>query len=188
MVGLYHKYVDKLDEKHLSQDPKGVEEMGRQILHLEKSIYQVNKASEKILSRRTDEITKKTKENAELIFDLNEIRKKNKEQQVELKNKDKEIYQLRRDLNLLNSELRKQDKQEEPNSEARGTSTPATHLVRYHYINIRSTSLKTSIRKGKVIKGPNYDLQTMSTFDRAKISELASEIEGLTQKVNITTN
>jgi hypothetical protein len=52
--------------------------MGRQILHLEKSIYQVNKASEKILSRRTDEITKKTKENAELIFDLNEIRKKNK--------------------------------------------------------------------------------------------------------------
>lgn len=63
--------------------------MGRQILHLEKSIYQVNKASEKILSRRTDEITKKTKENAELIFDLNEIRKKNKQQQVELKNKDK---------------------------------------------------------------------------------------------------
>jgi hypothetical protein len=32
----------------------------------------------------------------------------------------------------------------------------------------RSTSLKTSFRKGKVIKGPNYDIQTLSTFDKVK--------------------
>lgn len=61
MVSLYHKYVEKLEEKHIIQDPKGVEEMGRQIIHLEKSIHQVNKTSEKILSRRTEEVSKKTK-------------------------------------------------------------------------------------------------------------------------------
>jgi hypothetical protein len=45
MVSLKHKYVDKIEENHTNQDPKGVEEMGRQIVHLEKSIHQVNKAS-----------------------------------------------------------------------------------------------------------------------------------------------
>lgn len=111
--------------------------MGRQIIHLEKSIHQVNKASEKILSRRTDEVSKKTKENAELIFDLNEIRKRNKEQLAELKNKDKEIYQLKRDVNLLNSELKRGDRpsvsrvnEEQPDPSKAGFSTPLTNLVR----------------------------------------------------------
>ena len=46
--------------------------------------------------------------------------------------------------------------------------------------------MKTSIRKGKVIKGPNYDTQTLSTFDKvqfriiqAKISELENGQSGV---------
>lgn len=43
--------------------------------------------------------------------------------------------------------------------------------------------MKGSLRKGKVIKGPNYDIQTLATFDKAKISELVSEIELLNQRL-----
>lgn len=55
--------------------------------HLEKSIYQVNRSSEKIITRREREIYKKTKENAELIYDLNDMRKMNREFSSELSNK-----------------------------------------------------------------------------------------------------
>lgn len=64
MVALKHKYVDRIEENHANQDPKGVEEMNRQIVHLEKSIHQVNKTADKAITRRTEEVTKKTKENA----------------------------------------------------------------------------------------------------------------------------
>ena len=39
----------------------------------------MNKSSEKIILKREKEIYRKTKENAELIYDLNELRKDNKE-------------------------------------------------------------------------------------------------------------
>lgn len=60
--------------------------MGRMIGQLEKSIFQINKSSGKVIIRREKEIHKKTKENAELIYDLNDIRKENKELKAELSN------------------------------------------------------------------------------------------------------
>lgn len=39
----------------------------------------MNNSSEKIIQRREQEVHKKLKENAELIYDLNEMRKFNKE-------------------------------------------------------------------------------------------------------------
>jgi hypothetical protein len=39
----------------------------------------MNKSSGKVIVRREKEIHKKTKENAELIYDLNDMRKLNKE-------------------------------------------------------------------------------------------------------------
>lgn len=74
MQKLYQKYVRPEKIKQIHHDPKGVDEMNRQIVHLEKSIHQMNKSSEKIILRREQEIYRKTKENAELIFDLNDIR------------------------------------------------------------------------------------------------------------------
>lgn len=60
--------------------------MGRMIGQLEKSIFQINKTTGKVIIRREKEIHKKTKENAELIYDLNDIRKENKELKAELSN------------------------------------------------------------------------------------------------------
>lgn len=53
MASLYHKYIENSTQKHAAYDPKGVDEMSRQLVHLEKSIVQANKASEKVVSRRT---------------------------------------------------------------------------------------------------------------------------------------
>lgn len=47
----------------------------------------MNQSSDKILTRREKEIYKKTKENAELIYDLNDMRKLNKEFSSDLNNK-----------------------------------------------------------------------------------------------------
>lgn len=47
----------------------------------------MNQSSEKIILRREKEIYKKTKENAELIYDLNDMRKQNKHYTSELSNK-----------------------------------------------------------------------------------------------------
>ena len=58
--------------------------MVRQINHLEKSIENFKEASQKKIYRRESDIKKKTMENAGLIFDLNEIRKKNKQYDKEI--------------------------------------------------------------------------------------------------------
>jgi hypothetical protein len=81
--------------KQIQHDPRGIEEMGRQVVHLEKSIFQMNKSSEKIILRREKEIYKKTKENAELIYDLNDMRKQNKEYTTELSNKTIQMENLK---------------------------------------------------------------------------------------------
>lgn len=44
----------------------------------------MNISSEKIILRREQEVHKKLKENAELIYDLNELRKLNKDYVIEL--------------------------------------------------------------------------------------------------------
>lgn len=53
--------------------------MSRHIQHLEKSLKQMNISSEKIILSREQEVHKKLTENAELIYDLNEMRKLNKD-------------------------------------------------------------------------------------------------------------
>ena len=98
---MYHLYIENGNQKRTAYDPKGIEEMGRQLVHLQKSVLQANRASEKVVTRRSMEISKKTKENAELIYDLNQIRKINKEQQAELRNKQKIIDNLEREKKAI---------------------------------------------------------------------------------------
>lgn len=69
----------------------------------------MNKSSEKIILRREKEIYKKTKENAELIYDLNDMRKQNKEYTTELSNKTIQLENLRNDnlkMKLENQRLK----------------------------------------------------------------------------------
>lgn len=38
-------------------------------------------------------------------------------------------------------------------------------------------------QRGKIIKGPNFDQRTLSTFDKAKMMDLMAEMELSTQKI-----
>ena len=70
------KYVQE-HEKCQGNDQKGVEEMTKQIVHLEKSLYQMNQSNDKNIMRKNDEINKRIKENAELVNNLNQIKQEN---------------------------------------------------------------------------------------------------------------
>ena len=76
MQRLYTVYVKQNEVNQNNKDPQSIEEMNRQITHLENNISTIAKSTQKIIVRRENEIVKKTKENAELIYDLNDERKK----------------------------------------------------------------------------------------------------------------
>jgi hypothetical protein len=95
-VKLYHRFINK-DDRVVEQaaESKGVEELTKQVLHLEKSLYQINKTNEKNILRKNDEIYKRIKENTELVTNLNEIKKENKEILLKIRAKREEIERLR---------------------------------------------------------------------------------------------
>lgn len=196
MQQLYQKYVLELKIKTAQTDPKSVDEMEKHIVHLEKSILQMNKSSGKVVVRREKEIHKKTKENAELIYDLNDMRKENKEYMAECSNKKILIETLQKENNNLKSEVTKlqrllskfqkraQNQQEEQTLQQDTIQnmqiSPSQDFGKQPML---SQSLKTLQTKGKIIKGSNFDLKTMNTFDKAKMMDLMVEVELSKQKL-----
>lgn len=61
--------------------------MMRQIQYLEKSIHQINIATDKLVKNREMQIMKRTKDNIQLIKDLNTMRRENKGRNPILKTK-----------------------------------------------------------------------------------------------------
>ena len=91
----------------MRQDPKGIEERQRQISHLENCIDQIHVSSNNIIKRREVDIRKKTMENAILIYDLNQIRKQNKELQTQITSKNTEIELQNNEIKKLKRENKK---------------------------------------------------------------------------------
>lgn len=74
MIMLYKKFVLEEKDTPMSNDPKAIDEMSRQINHLEKSIFNICESNSKRINRKEKDIDKKGRENAILIYDLNEIK------------------------------------------------------------------------------------------------------------------
>lgn len=87
MYLLTQKYVDRIGEKQDSQNQKGVQQMTKQIVHLQKSLFQMNQSNNKNLIRKQDQIVKRVNENAELINNLNDLKKENMEITRNIKSK-----------------------------------------------------------------------------------------------------
>ena len=68
------KYSDEILEKK-KKDPETIEELDRQLKYMEKSIGSLRQMTTKAESRTKSSIKKRTKENTELINELNELRK-----------------------------------------------------------------------------------------------------------------
>ncbi|EAR88012.2 WD domain, G-beta repeat protein (macronuclear) [Tetrahymena thermophila SB210] len=210
MQKLNQIYVKGQEIKQSSSDDKGLEEMQRQIQHLEKSIYQLNKSSEKVIIRRDKEIYKKTKENAELIHEINEMRKTNKlyvseitNLRTQLDNNKKENNNVRNELNRIKVALTKKQKElqqfedtaqdrsplnpfDSLNLETNKSSLQTNHQHSQSLPKLKPISSLPSIiqnQRGKIIKGLNFDSKTLATFDKAKMMDLLAEMELSTQKL-----
>jgi len=102
MKKLFRDYCSDNEIKEGSaHDPRSIEEMVRQIQHLEKSIYQINRGTEKTVKRREQDIHRKTLENSDLICDLNDLRKNNKKLESDIYNITKENDELKREKKVL---------------------------------------------------------------------------------------
>jgi chromosome segregation ATPase len=75
---LYQAHVVEDKIKHDKHDPKGIVEMMRQIKYLENSIHQINNSTDKLVRNREMQIMKRTKDNIQLIKDLNLLKIANK--------------------------------------------------------------------------------------------------------------
>ena len=67
-------FADEIIDKK-KKDPETIEELDRQLKYMEKSIGSLRQMTTKAESRTKSSIKKRTKENTELINELNELRK-----------------------------------------------------------------------------------------------------------------
>lgn len=104
---LYHEYAEGGKTVEAQADPKGTEEMTRQIDYLEKSIKQINQSTEKLVKRREEDIRRKMHENSDLIVNLNELRQQNKLLETEVSSKTRECEGLHREKKILLDEIAK---------------------------------------------------------------------------------
>ena len=80
-VKLYKGYVkeDKFRVHGSKKQDATSEEVNRHLVHVEQSLEQVSKGNNRMLKGKEKEVHRKMKENEELIFELNVMRKKERE-------------------------------------------------------------------------------------------------------------
>jgi len=81
LMNIYESYVKKYSEEILEKkkkDPETIEELDRQLKYMETSISTLKTNTCKNESKTKTNIKKKTRENTELIFELNELRLRKK--------------------------------------------------------------------------------------------------------------
>lgn len=88
LMRIYETYVKKYSDEILEKkkkDPETIEELDRQLKYMEKSIGALRSMTTKAEVRTKTNIKKRTKENTELILELNELRlmKRNLENKLE---------------------------------------------------------------------------------------------------------
>lgn len=97
LMKIYEKYVKQYSDEILEKkkkDPETIEELDRQLRYMEKSISTLKTNTVKNEQRTKSNIKKKTKDNTELIHELNELRARKKELESELEAKSLTIQKL----------------------------------------------------------------------------------------------
>ena len=97
LMKIYEQYVKKYSDEILEKkkkDPETIEELDRQLKYMEKSIVTLKSNTSKNEGRAKSNIKYKTKENTELIHELNDLRLRKKDLENELEAKDLTINKL----------------------------------------------------------------------------------------------
>jgi len=77
LVKLYQSYIKEDHFKNMKKKSKDAtsEEINRHLVHVEQSLMQVTAGNQKILKAKELDVKRKMKQNADLIFDFNELKK-----------------------------------------------------------------------------------------------------------------
>lgn len=98
LMRIYDNYVKRYSDEILEKkkkDPETIEELDRQLKYMEKSISTLKQNTSKNEVNTKINIKKKTKENTELIHQLNELRVRKRELENELEAKSLTIQKLK---------------------------------------------------------------------------------------------
>jgi SMC interacting uncharacterized protein involved in chromosome segregation len=134
----------------------------------------VNKKTDGTLRKRDDEIQRATQDNADLIKELTQFRVERTKLSQELKNVQKMIDNLQRQI--------KQIKNIGQDNREQGLGHSTLKKTRQHEqeglpnISLTRASSQPNI-KGKVCRGVNYDPGSLSIFTKAKIKDLEGKLE-----------
>ena len=98
LVKIYQKYIR--EERHSSrrdvQRDDTCAEVTRHLAHVEQSLVQVSGGADRLLRGKEKEVVRKMKENSELVYELNVMRKKENEYSREKKELVSENARLKR--------------------------------------------------------------------------------------------
>lgn len=78
LIAIYKNYikVEKYENRAAKKKEDTSEEINRHLIHVEESLMQVTSGTEKLLRGKEKEVMRKMKENSELVYELNVMRKK----------------------------------------------------------------------------------------------------------------
>jgi len=191
MKKLFRDYCSDNEIKEGSaHDPRSIEEMVRQIQHLEKSIYQINRGTEKTVKRREQDIHRKTLENSDLICDLNDLRKNNKKLESDIYNITKENDELKREKKVLTDDRTKLRNvlTRLNNQSSRGNFLPqlqTTHQSDGQIPPLLKARIDQAagVSKTRFGKGAMNDLKSQSVNDKNRLVELMAEIDICNQRL-----
>lgn len=211
IVELYQQYVGTSAQEESKKKPNEntAEELNRHLIHLEKSLHQVGLSNDRELKGREKDIGKKLKENAELISDLNDLRKRERQYRAELEAKNNEIVKLQRELNeaARNSTIRIDSAvtgitgprrtvkpQDSLDTSFRGgildhrrsehtvitSAQPRTHSIK---AGSRRSNRILSANRTAVCRGSNYDPNSITMLERNKLYEVMAELEAAQSRI-----
>ena len=116
------KYSDEILEKK-KKDPETIEELDRQLKYMEKSIGSLRQMTTKAESRTKSSIKKRTKENTELINELNELRKSKLKLESQLEAETLRLQKLALDKTRLSRDMTSKKHSSQATYSAHGPSS-----------------------------------------------------------------
>ena len=160
----------------MNNNSKGLEEMGRHMNHLKKEITETNEKGFQGMNNRDQEIRKATIENKTLIQELKDLRETRTKLHDELKNSSKICDNLKRQINQIRNSATNYNRKESPHRTMikKGSIKNIPQLPNTNIL-IRSSS--QPLKKGKILKGKNYDTDKIVQFSKNKIGELEEKLE-----------
>ncbi|CAD8117938.1 unnamed protein product [Paramecium sonneborni] len=174
--------LKQLYQKHFTGEITN--ELSRQNQFLVKSSQENDKKFKKLLLWRDQEIYLKTQENLHLLTHLNQVQERKKSLEIKLAQQISQYESLLKSQNRANStqqhEQRRKSHQQENSVILQDEANLQPLNQSVDLVNGYVTN--RFLKKGKLIKGQNYNKQNLSRFEQHRNSDLATQIETLQTK------